>query len=341
MAEYYAQRATAGLIVTGSAQVSAQGIATPRSPGIHTTKQAAGWAQIVDAVHAAGSTIFIQIYHAGRISHPLTQKDGAIPVAPSAIRAEGQWFTPEGLKPLVRPRALGTDEIPGIVEQFREGARLAKEAGFDGVEILGGGGWLLDQFICDKTNKRSDDYGGGIENRLRLSIEATRAVVEIWGPERVGFQITPIKTFNDIADSDPITTFTTLARELGRIGVVYLLVAEATGASLDKPLNADEDAGLEAEFDKDTFLASRPAIFPALRKAFDGTYIANTDYDRDRANAVIEAGQADLVAFARAYLANPDLPRRHALGARLNEPDILTFYWGEEKGYTDYLFLDE
>lgn len=312
---YYQQRASAGLVITEATQVSPQGLGYPNTPGIHSAAQVAGWRQVTDAVHARGGRIVLQLWHVGRISHPSLQPDGALPVAPSAIRPAGDAITFEGPQPFVTPRALETDEIPGIIEQYRQGAINAREAGFDGVEVHAANGYLLDQFLRDGANRRTDAYGGALENRARLLLEVTQAVVEVWGAERVGARLSPINAFNDMADSDPQATFTYAARELGRLGLAYLHVVELE--------NANEAEG--ARFDA-----------TEMRKAFGGPYMANAGYDRAQAEAALAAGTADLVAFGKLYLANPDLVERFARGAPLNEPDKATFYGGDERGYTDY-----
>ena len=310
MAEtYYVQRAGAGLIVTEATQVSAQGVGYIRTPGIHSPEQIAGWKKITNAVHRAGGKIFLQLWHVGRISHP-DFHNGALPVAPSAIAADGEVFTAKGPKKMVAPRALDLSEIPGIVEQFRRGAENAKAAGFHGVELHGANGYLLDQFTRNGTNRRADRYGGSIENRVRLPLEATRAVVSVWGKERVGYRISPTGTFNSMSDSNPRATFSHLTRELSALGIGYLHVVD--------PVKATD------------------RLAPALRKLFNGTFIVNGGYDGASANATIASGEADLVAFGVPFLANPDLPLRLQTGATLNAPDQATFYTGEARGYTDY-----
>lgn len=307
--KYYVQRAGAGLIVTEATQVSPQGVGYIRTPGIHSAEQVAGWKKITDAVHQAGGKIFLQLWHVGRISHP-DFHGGALPVAPSAIAAKGTVFTAQGSKDMVTPRALELSEIPGIVEQFRKGAENAKAAGFDGVELHGANGYLLDQFTRDGSNKRTDAYGGAIENRARLPLEITDAVASVWGKQRVGYRISPRSPFNDMADSDPATTFSYLSEQLSKREIGYLHVTEPA----DTPNR----------------------ISPLLRKIFKGTYIVNGGYNAETGNAAILSGEADLVAFGVPFLANPDLPVRFARNAPLNTPDPATFYAGEERGYTDY-----
>jgi N-ethylmaleimide reductase len=317
-ATYYAQRASAGLIIAEATQVSPQGLGYPATPGIHSPEQVAGWKLVTDAVHQEGGRIFLQLWHVGRISHPDLQPDGALPVAPSAIAPRGEAATYEGMKPFVTPRALETSEIPGIVEQYRQGAKNALEAGFDGVEIHGANGYLLDQFLRDGTNQRTDEYGGSIENRARLLLEVTEAVVGVWGTQRVGVRLSPSGTFNDTHDSNPLETFGYATEALNRFGLAYLHIVEVTEADL-------RHGGTEV-----------PTSY--LRDRFTGTLMVNAGYDRDRGNAVIAKKEADLVSFGTLFLANPDLPRRFALKAPLNQPDPITFYGGTEKGYTDYPF---
>ncbi|HCS13424.1 MAG: alkene reductase [Zetaproteobacteria bacterium CG06_land_8_20_14_3_00_59_53] len=313
MAEYYGQRATAGLIVTEGAQVSDQGIGYPATPGIHSTEQAKAWKQITDAVHAAGGHIFVQLWHCGRVSHP-DFHGGDLPVAPSAIKPAGQAFTYTGLQDFVTPRALLLNEIPGIVEQYRHAARIAMQAGFDGVEIHSANGYLLDQFLRDGSNTRSDNYGGSIENRVRLLLEVTRAVCDEIGAEKVGIRISPINAFNDMHDSDPQALFNHVAEALSQLSPAYLHVVEVsmTGGS-------DDSVDMQQ-----------------IRRHFNGAYIANGGYDRARGDAAIASGGADIVAFGIPYLANPDLPERLRRNAPLNTPDQDTFYGGDAKGYTDY-----
>ncbi|MDQ6997023.1 MAG: alkene reductase [Mariprofundus sp.] len=313
MARYYRQRANAGLIVTEGAQVSKQAIGYPATPGIHTDAQINGWQAVTKAVHDADGHIFCQLWHCGRISHP-DYHGGDKPVAPSAIAAEGQAFTYEGLKYFVEPRALATDEIPGIVEQYRHTAACAVKAGFDGIEIHSANGYLLDQFLRDSTNQRSDAYGGSIENRIRLLREVSEAVVAEIGAEKVGVRISPVNAFNDIHDSNPQSLFNQVAETLTELGVSYLHAVEVT-------------------------MAGEVAIavdMAEIRSHFSGLYIANGGYDKTRGNTVIAEGQADLVAYGIPYLANPDLPQRFKQDAALNEPDQATFYGGDAHGYTDY-----
>ncbi|MGE1391498.1 alkene reductase [Pseudomonas aeruginosa] len=314
IAEYYRQRATAGLIITESSQISAQAKGYPRTPGIFNNDQVEGWKLVTDAVHAEGGQIFLQIWHTGRLSHRAVQPSGALPVAPSAIKAEGDIFTPEGLKALETPRALDILEIPGIVEDFRRAAANAKLAGFDGVEIHAANGYLIDQFLRDGTNIRTDSYGGSLENRARLLKEVVEAVIPIFGADRTGVRLSPIFDGFSMRDSDPRGTFGYVADLLSRYGLAYLHVLQY-GAG---------------EFD-----------FVELKQRFGGTYIANGGYSAERAAQAIRSGNADLVSFGTAFLANPDLVKRFKHGARLNEADKATFYQGEGRGYIDYPYLEE
>jgi N-ethylmaleimide reductase len=309
-ATYYEQRASAGLIVSEATQVSPQGVGYVRTPGIHSAEQVAGWTVITDAVHRAGGKIFLQLWHVGRISHP-DFHGGALPVAPSAIAPQGQTYTPKGLQTMVTPRALELAELPGIVEMYRKGAENAKAAGFDGVEIHGANGYLLDQFLRDGTNKRTDAYGGSVENRARLGLEVTQAVISVWGPDRVGYRICPTGAFNSMSDSNPAETFSYMTEQLNKLGIVYLHAVD--------PI-ADGDKRLS----------------PLLRKKFDRAYIVNGGFNADSGNAAIRNGEADLVAFGVPFLANPDLPKRFQLKAPLNAPDRDAFYAGDEKGFADY-----
>ena len=328
-ATYYSQRASAALIVTEATQVSEQGVGYPLTPGIHSPEQVAGWRLVTDAVHRAGGRIALQLWHVGRISHSSLQPGGALPVAPSAIAAAGEAMTFEGMKPFETPRALETDEIPGIVGQFRLGARNALEAGFDAVEIHGGNGYLLDQFVRDGTNAREDAYGGSVVNRLRLPVEIAEAVSEIWGADRVGYRISPYQRFNDMADSAPEAIFEALAGALDRLGLAWLHVVES-----DAPGRDAEESEASA------FVASRPPLFRTLRETFGRALIVNSAYDGPRGEAVLEAGEADLVSCATLFLANPDLPERLIEGGPLNDPVRKTFYGGGAEGYTDYPFRE-
>jgi N-ethylmaleimide reductase len=313
---YYEQRASAGLIVTEGTQVSEQGIGYPSTPGIHTEAQTAAWRRVTDAVHAKDGRIFAQLWHVGRISHPSLQAGGARPVAPSAIAPAGQIYTASGLQPFAAPRTLESEEIPGVVEQFAEGARRALEAGFDGVELHGANGYLIDQFLRDGSNQRTDAYGGPVENRVRFLAEVTEAVVKVWGADRVGVRLSPTGAFNDMRDSDPEATFGAAAAALDRFGLAYLHLAMVPGA-LD-------------------VASANHSMLKVLREKFHGPLIVNGGYNLETGNAVLAAGLADLISFGVPFLANPDLAERFAEGAPLNTPDQSTFYSGGERGYIDY-----
>ncbi|AFZ24679.1 NADH:flavin oxidoreductase [Cylindrospermum stagnale PCC 7417] len=320
-ATYYAQRATAGLIISEATQISPQGLGYPDTPGIYSSAQVAGWRLVTDAVHQQGGRIFLQLWHVGRISHPDLQPDGALPVAPSAIAPKGQALTYQGYKPFVTPRALETSEIPGIVEQYRQGAANALAAGFDGVEIHAANGYLIDQFLRDGTNQRTDKYGGAIENRTRLLLEVTEAVTGVWDSQRVGVRLAPSGTFNDMHDSHPLETFGYAAQALNQFDLAYLHIVE----------------GLEGDIRHGATLVPTSH----LRQKFTGGLIVCGGYTRERGDAVLANKAADLVAFGIPYIANPDLPQRFALNAPLNQPNQTTFYGGNgrgEEGYTDYPF---
>ncbi len=327
-AEYYRQRASAGIIVTEATQVSPYGLGYPGTPGIHDAAQVAGWSAVTEAVHDAGGRIVLQLWHVGRSSHSSLLPGGALPVAPSAIAIEGETFTGDGMKAYETPRALETEEIPEIVEQYRSGAANALAAGFDGVEIHGANGYLLDQFTRDGANKRVDRYGGAIDNRIRLPLEVTEAVTGVWGAERVGYRVSPFQKFNTMADGDPEATFARLAGALNDLDIGYLHLVETDAPGAPAP-----DAAV------DGFLAARHKLFARLRDIFAGPLIVNGGYDGARGAAVVASGAADLVAYAKLFLANPDLPRRFQAAAMLNKPDKATFYGGGAEGYTDYPYL--
>lgn len=316
-ATYYAQRASAGLIIAEATQVSSQGRGYARSPGIHSPEQIAGWQLVTDAVHAAGGRIFLQLWHAGRTSHPALQENKALPVAPSAIAAVGHAYTPEGRPPMVTPRALETEEITRVVEQFCQGAKNALAAGFDGVEIHGANGYLIDEFLQDGSNGRSDRYGGSIANRTRFLLEVVVAVTSVWGGNRVGIRLSPSGTNYSMNDSDPSATFSYAVNALNAFNLAYFHLME--------PNEWGSQTGLDAAF---------------FRPIFKGTLMVNGGYTASRGDRVLKSGEADLVSFGRTFLANPDLPKRFALNAALNEPDSSTFYDGDEQGYTDYPFLE-
>ena len=312
MAEYYAQRASAGLIISEATAVTPMGVGYPDTPGIWSDAQVAGWQAVTDAVHAAGGLIVLQLWHVGRISDPY-YLDGALPVAPSAIAADGHVSLLRPKKPYVTPRALALDEIPAIVEAYRRGAQNAKAAGFDGVEVHGANGYLLDQFLQDGSNHRADAYGGSIENRARLLLEVTDAVISVWGARRVGMHLAPRGDGQSMGDSNPLATFGYVARELGKRQIAFICAREYI---------ADDRIG------------------PQLKAAFGGVYIANERYTLASAQAALTAGEADAVAWGQLFIANPDLPRRFELGAALNVPDAASFHGGDAHGYTDYPRLE-
>lgn len=314
-AEYYGQRASAGLLISEATQISKQGQGYQDTPGIYSRAQIDGWRKVTAAVHAKGGRIFLQLWHVGRISHVDLQENGAAPVAPSAIRAETKTFVNNGFVEVSEPRALELDELPGIVNDFRQAAANAIEAGFDGVEIHGANGYLLDQFAKDGANVRTDAYGGSIENRARLMLEVTAAVVEEIGAERTGIRISPVSPANGVSSSDAQAQFDYIVDHLDALGIVYIHVVEgATGGARDV-----------APFD-----------FGSLRRRFKNTYIANNGYDLELATSHLAEGKADLFAFGRPYIANPDLVERLKTRAPLAQFDPATLYGGGSAGYTDY-----
>lgn len=315
---YYAQRATAGLIITEATPISPMAHGYPALPGIYNEAQVAGWKKITDAVHAKGGKIVIQLWHVGRISHPTLLPNGALPVAPSAVKPAGQAFTYQGLVDYVEPRALEVEELPSIVADYAYATKCALEAGFDGVEIHAANGYLLDQFLRDGTNKRTDNYGGSIENRARLLMEVTKAVVAVAGSDKVGLRISPVNPFNDMHDSNPQAVFNYVAEKLNQFNLAYLHVLEG-----------GVHGGGKAD----------PFDFDALRKLVKSPYMANLGYDKARGNAAIASGHADVIAYGVPFIANPDLVERYRKDAPLNEADASSFYGGAEKGYTDYPFL--
>lgn len=312
---YYQQRASAGLIITEASQVSPEGVGYPATPGIYNEEQVTTWRQVTDTVHAAGGHIYIQLWYCGRISHPSLLPANANPVAPSAIRPEGQAFTYSGLQDFVTPRALETSEIEPIIMQYKHAAEMAKRAGFDGIEVHAANGYLIDQFLRDGSNQRSDTYGGSVANRMRLLNEVLDAVCTVWPASRVGVRLSPENGFNSMSDSDPKTHFAYFVEQLSPRKLAYLHVLE--GDMMTKQSSLD---------------------YRALRARFNGIYIANNSYDLARAQAAISEGAADLVAFGIPFLANPDLVSRLQNGLPLNEADQTTFYGGNETGYIDYPF---
>lgn len=321
-ADYYAQRASAGLLISEATNISQQGQGYAFTPGIFTDEQVAGWRTVTDAVHAKGGHIFCQLWHVGRISHPSLQPGGQLPVAPSAIKPEGKAFTEAGFQDHVTPRALETDEIPGIVKDYAHAAECAAKAGFDGVEIHAANAYLLDQFIRDSTNKRTDRYGGSVENRIRLVLEVTEAVTGVLGGDRVGIRLSPItpQVGNTPLDSDPAGTYGTLIDALNAFSLVYLhLIEGATQGSRDEVMGVS---------------------YQGMRKRFKGLFMANNGFDRDLALAARRDDLADLVCFGRPFIGNPDLVERLQVGAPLAESDKGTWYGGDAHGYSDYPAMD-
>lgn len=314
MRDYYVQRASSGLILTEATSVTPQGVGYPHTPGIWSDEQVEGWRLVTEGVHAAGGCIFMQLWHVGRISDPVYH-DGQPPVAPSAIAPKGHVSLLRPVRPYVTPRALETEEIAGVIAAYRKGAENAKAAGFDGVEVHGANGYLIDQFLQDSSNKRTDRYGGGIENRARLLLEVTDTVASVWGAGRVGMHLAPRADSHDMGDSDLPKTFGYVARELGQRKIAFLCARES--------------------------VAPAPRLGPALKAAFGGVYVANEGFDGAGAAAAIAAGEADAVAFGKAFIANPDLPHRLALGAPLNPWNAETFYGEGPVGYTDYPALND
>jgi len=320
-ATYYEQRASAGLIITEATQITPEGKGYIQTPGIYSAEQIAGWRKVTEAVHAKGGRIFLQLWHVGRISHVSLQPDGKQPVAPSPIAAKAQTFIATGFADVSEPRALELEEIPALIEDYRKAAENAHKAGFDGIEVHAANGYLIDQFLRDGTNKRTDAYGGSVENRTRLLAEVFEAVTKVYPAKRVGVRFSPFSKFNDMSDSDPMKTFTAAIARAEDAGLGYVHLVEGEMAqSRDLPPGAD---------------------MAKLRAAFSGAYMANNDYDRERAIEAVESGEVDLVAFGRLFLANPDLVERLQKNAPLNEPDQDTFYGGDAHGYTDYPTLEE
>ena len=320
MAEYYAQRASAGLIIAEGTNISPQGRGYALTPGIYNDEQVEGWRQVTEAVHARGGRIFPQLWHVGRISHPSLQPGGALPVAPSAICPEATSYTEAGFQPCVTPRALATTEIPEIVEQYRHAARNALSAGFDGVEIHAANGYLIEQFLRDSTNKRTDAYGGSRKNRARLLLDVTEAVAGVCGGDRVGIRLSPVSPVNGAdLDSDSTATYAYVIEQLNAFGLAYIHIIEgATQGPREVP------GGFDLQI---------------LRRSFKGLYIANNGYDLGLALEARRRDLADLISFGRLYIANPDLVERLRIGARLNVPDRATFFGGGVAGYTDYPVL--
>ena len=308
MAEYYVQRAASGLILSEATSVTPMGVGYPNTPGIWSREQVEGWRLVTDAVHAAGGRMALQLWHVGRVSHS-SYLDGALPVAPSAVAAAGRVSLVRPETAFETPRALELDEIPGVVEAFRKGAENALAAGFDAVELHAANGYLIDQFLQDKTNKRTDEYGGPIENRARLLLEVVDALVGVWGAGRVGVHLAPRGDAHDMGDSNLPAVFGYVAKELGRRGIAFICAREAVGPD---------------------------SLGPSMKAAFGGVYIANEGFTGETAAAAVAEGRADAVAFGKAYIANPDLVERIRLGAELNAPRPELFYGDGPEGYLDY-----
>ncbi len=317
---YYAQRASAGLIISEATQISRQGQGYAWTPGLYTPAQTDRWKIVTDRVDAANGRIFVQLWHVGRISHVTLQADGALPVAPSAIRAKTKTYTEAGFVDVSMPRALEASEIPAIMADYAQAAINARRAGFDGIEIHGANGYLIDQFLKDGANHRTDQYGGSVENRARFGLEVADAILKVFPKNRIGIRLSPVSPANDAVTSDPALVFGYLVSELSRRGLAYIHVVEgATGGSRDV-----------APFD-----------YRALRKSFSGAYIANNGYTRDMALEAIDSGAADLIAFGRPFIANPDLVERLKLNAPLDALINATLYGGGAEGYTDYHVMAE
>ena len=312
MAEYYVQRASAGLILSEATSVTPMGVGYADTPGIWSDEQVEGWKIVTEAVHKAGGRIFLQLWHVGRISDP-SFLDGELPVAPSAIQPDGHVSLLRPKRPFVTPRALDIEEIPGIVAAYRKGAENARKAGFDGVEVHGANGYLLDQFLQDSTNRRLDAYGGPIENRARLMLEVTDACIDVWGADRVGMHLAPARDSHDMGDSNPAETFGYVARELGKRKIAFIFTREGQGPDV---------------------------LGPMIKKEFGGVWIANQQLTREKAEELIASGTADAVSWGQLFIANPDLPERLRLKAPLNAPDTDTFYHPGPVGYTDYPVLE-
>jgi 2,4-dienoyl-CoA reductase-like NADH-dependent reductase (Old Yellow Enzyme family) len=308
MTEYYTQRAAAGLIISEATSVTPMGVGYPDTPGIWSDQQVQGWKRLTDAVHKAGGRMVLQLWHVGRISDPI-YLDGKQPVAPSAIAAKGHVSLVRPQKGYEVPRELETDEIPGIIEAYRQGAENAKKAGFDGVEVHGANGYLLDQFLQSSTNQRTDDYGGRLENRARLLLDVTDAAISVWGAGRVGVHLAPRGDAHDMGDNDPAATFGYVAKALGKRDIAFIFTREHFNA---------------------------PALTPALKKRFGGGLIANEQFTKESATQLLQQGTADAVAFGKAYIANPDLVARFRQDAPLNKLDTKTLYGSGSRGYTDY-----
>lgn len=327
-AQYYAQRATAGLIISEASQISQQGQGYPATPGIHSAAQVNGWKLVTQAVHEKQGKLFLQLWHVGRISHSSHQPGQGLPVAPSAIAPEGKTFTAQWQQvPFETPHALTLTQINQIISDYKQAARYAQDADFDGVEVHGANGYLLDQFLQSGSNQRTDEYGGSIENRARFLLAVVDATIQVWGKNRVGVRLSPYGTFNSMHDHDPIALFTYVLQQLSARGIAYVHVIEPRSTNAgggDEPLSQ-----------------TAPNTAALFRQHFSGVFISAGGYDRDNALAAVRNGSADAVAFGRLYIANPDLVQRLKVGAPLNPYDRATFYGGDAKGYTDYACMPE
>lgn len=314
---YYAQRATAGLIISEGSQISPQAVGYIDTPGIHSAEQVAGWKLVTEAVHAAGGRIFLQLWHVGAVSHPYFH-NGALPVAPSAVKPTATAYTGNGMEEVPTPRALETYEVKAIVEDYRQAAKNAQAAGFDGVEVHGANGFLIDQFLQSGTNLRTDEYGGSVENRARFALEVVQAAVDVFGAGRVGYKMSPSANLGGISDANPRATFSYLAGQLDRFGLAYLHVMEALPGHFMAPKERKEP------------------IAPALRKLFTGPFILNGGYGKETAEQALANQEADLISFGAPFIANPDLVARYRNGAPLSQADHSVFYGGTDRGYIDY-----
>ena len=314
--EYYAQRASAGLIIAEATQINPMGKGYLDTPGIHSSEQIASWKKITDAVHSKGGLIFLQLWHVGRISHSSLLPDGAAPLAPSAIRAESQTFTANGFEPVSEPRAMTLDDIQSTIADYRSAAKNAMQAGFDGVELHGANGYLINQFLVNHANKRDDQYGGSIENRARFLLEALRAIADEIGADKTGLRLSPTGKFNDIVDDEARQTFTYVYEQLNQLNLAYLHVVEGF-------------PGIEVS-------AADKTLVEDLRKLYKGFYIANGGYELESGESLLKTAEADAIAYGRPFISNPDLPERIEKSVSWTPPDDSTFFGGNEKGYTDY-----
>ena len=320
MATHYEQRASAAFIITEATAISERGVGYVNAPGIYTSEQVEGWKTITDTVHKKGGLIFLQLFHVGRISHP-DFFEGKLPVAPSAVKPEGQGYTPKGLKDFVTPHALELDEISPIIANFKRAAQYAKDAGFDGIEVHAANGYLINQFIDDISNKRTDNYGGSVANRSRFLFEVLDAVLEVWDANRVGVRLSPSGVFNSVGDSDPKNTYRFIIEKLNHYNLGYLHLV-----------------GPMMPIDNHPQMIANVAEY--YGKLYKGVRIINCGYTRDSGNNAIEEGVGELVAYGSLFIANPDLPKRFEVNAALNTPNPETFYGGGAEGYTDYPFFD-